>query len=299
VSPTCQPRPRTELQQLDIDDLGLQTFSVPVTLPGDEIEAIIARIAGPDTLFDALAAFISQDAPSGDFAQNDATVEKLMADHPLNSLFPTVKLTAQGLPQVQATTPAEHKAQQLGEHETRTMTVVGAILGETLARILARFDPDEPTLAAILSPTADGPDVRAIARALVHFGRGDFEAAALVAIVRIEAILREHLKAAGVPLFTPQKGQTRGQYAQLGLLLSMMDGRIDGSWRRFLVTFLTSEWGVNYRNDLLHGFVDRVGRTEATLVLVAALHLLIWVQDPQPPSATPAGRSDNASSGEN
>lgn len=82
---------------------------------------------------------------------------------------------------------------------------------------------------------------------------GDFEAAAAIAVPRIEAAVRSLLLAAGHPLYRTQRAKAPGQYPGLGALLSSApEVGLDESWLRFLSTFLTSGPGLNFRNELAH-----------------------------------------------
>jgi len=58
---------------------------------------------------------------------------------------------------------------------------------------------------------------------------------------------------------------------------------MDRSWDRFLSTFLVSPFGPNYRNELLHGYVDDATRIPAALTILIALRLALI-----PLSADPA-----------
>ena len=44
-------------------------------------------------------------------------------------------------------------------------------------------------------------------------------------------------------------------------------------WIRFLQTVFAATAGMNFRNDLLHGFVDELHAGHAALVLLAVLYL--------------------------
>jgi hypothetical protein len=50
---------------------------------------------------------------------------------------------------------------------------------------------------------------------------------------------------------------------------------MDRSWNRFLWTFLVSPFGPNYRNELLHGYVDDATRIPAALTILAAIRLAL------------------------
>ena len=58
-------------------------------------------------------------------------------------------------------------------------------------------------------------------------------------------------------------------------MLVKLKKHLDGSWHRYLWTFLVSPFGRNYRNELAHGFVEQVGVYGSALTLIAALHLAL------------------------
>jgi hypothetical protein len=61
----------------------------------------------------------------------------------------------------------------------------------------------------------------------------------------------------------------------LGALLAELKPWLDPSWHRFLWTFLVSPFGPNYRNELLHGYVEDVNRVASALTLLAAFRLAL------------------------
>lgn len=50
---------------------------------------------------------------------------------------------------------------------------------------------------------------------------------------------------------------------------------MDRSWDRFFWTFLVSPFGLNFRNELLHGYTEEVARTHAALTILAGLRLAL------------------------
>lgn len=120
-----------------------------------------------------------------------------------------------------------------------------------------------------------------LARAFNHFFNNDFEAAAYVATPHIETLVRDLVLQVNEPAYRLQRGQTPGQYAGLGALLPMLtEYGMDESWARYLQTLLSGVTGINYRNDLLHGFIDDVYSGNAALVLLAALYMSRGIEPP-------------------
>ena len=75
---------------------------------------------------------------------------------------------------------------------------------------------------------------------------------------------------------------TRGQFPQLGALLGQLRPWVSPSWFRYLWTYLVSPFGPNFRNELLHGYVDDVSRPAAALSILAALHLALVPMPDEP-----------------
>ena len=97
---------------------------------------------------------------------------------------------------------------------------------------------------------------------------------------RIETLVRSLCDEKKVLRFRVQRDNkqgrsTRGQFPQLGALLGQLRPWLDPSWYRFFWTFLVSPFGFNFRNELLHGYVDEVGPGHASLTLLAALRLAL------------------------
>jgi hypothetical protein len=59
----------------------------------------------------------------------------------------------------------------------------------------------------------------------------------------------------------------------LGALLDDLEGRMDESWRRYLLHLLADPLGLNLRNDIGHGLVGIVDRYQAALLIHATCHI--------------------------
>lgn len=180
---------------------------------------------------------------------------------------------ADGLPRYQATDEEDRDDERLARVEMVALSLGGPVVARIMSEVLERFDATEADLIDIFSEGAlVSPSTAAsLARAFCHYRQGDAEAAAHVATPRIETMARAAL--ANEPLFRVQRQRARGQFPQLGALLAKLGDRLDPSWVRFLQTFLVSPHGPNFRNELLHGFVDKVHSVQASLVLLCAWYL--------------------------
>lgn len=263
------------LQQISIEDLKLGNFSDVITIPEEAIEAHVALFVSQPSLAEALAALAHTTPPTGDLKNNMETTKRLAADSPLMQIFPFKHLGSDGLARYTATSDDERLDERLAQVEVIGLQINGEITARVLLGVLERFSPSEEDLIHVFSmlPHVTASTAHSLARAVLAFGNDDFEASATIATPKIEALARAHLKEVDDLPFRVQRQQTRGQYAQLGVLLGRLRPRLDPSWYRFLWTFLVSPFGPNYRNDLLHGFIDDVTYRNAALVLLSALHL--------------------------
>src|SRR3954447_18695073 len=91
------------------------------------------------------------------------------------------------------------------------------------------------------------------------FDSGEFEASLYVAMPRVETLVRSLLLAVNRPIYRIPRSGSPGQYPGLGALLpELRDAGLDRSWMRFLLTFFTGPFGLNFRNETSHGFVETV-----------------------------------------
>jgi hypothetical protein len=256
-------------------ELGLVRFEVRMSLPAGWADDWVATFLAATDLAAALTMIVDGLPPSGGVDENTKTAEQCEADAPMASLFPTMHVGEDSLPHYEAVDDDDRQDERLARVEVGVLQLQAPLFQRTLAEVLEHFDATEAALTEVLATGAlvSAPTASSLARALCYFRANEPEAAAYVAAPRIETMARAALAPSST--FRPQRGRTRGQYDQLGALLGRLRGRIDESWWRFLHTFLVSTHGQNFRNDLLHGFIDEVNEAQAALVLVAALYLAL------------------------
>ena len=124
---------------------------------------------------------------------------------------------------------------------------------------------DELEQALLAAPRVSESVARSMARSLAAFRDERFEEAAVVAMTRVETLIREVCQDAERLNYRTQDGRSRGGFPQLGGLLANLKDVLDPSWYRFLHTYLVSPFGSNFRNELFHGYVEDVSRVHAAL----------------------------------
>jgi hypothetical protein len=287
------------MQKMSSDDLRLQERSATLTLPAGTVDAHVTRLVERQSLADVFQALAGAEPPTGDVDTNMQSRQLLAEQSPVAFLFPTKNVGQDGLPRYTATSEDERIDEQLSRIESIELGIGGEVTARVLEGALTRFSPSEAELITTLQPLphVSSPVARSVARAILAFQAKRYEEATTVAMPRIESMVRALCQEKGVLRFRVQRDQrqgpsTRGQYPQLGALLVEIRPWMDRSWDRFLWTFLVSPFGPNYRNDLLHGYVDDATRIPAALTILAALRLALI-----PLSADRAGPPDTRAPG--
>ncbi|MDQ4142679.1 MAG: DUF4209 domain-containing protein [Actinomycetota bacterium] len=265
------------LQSIDKSELELQRISSEVQIPQEAIEAFLSQFTDFDDWRHAINYISVVVPPTGSVQENRLALERAKIDAPLSHLMPHVMIGSDGLPRFRPHSDEAQVDQELASQERFRLQIMGPLLAESLRRILEKFanvtEEEFKTYFESL-PHVTPEMARKLTLALLRFRSGDVEGAAYMATPIAEALARNLVLVSGQPLYRVQRKQSPGQYPGLGFLLGELRKiGLDESWYRFLWTFLASPAGVNFRNELFHGFLDRVNANHAALVLIAAMFL--------------------------
>lgn len=262
------------MQAADPPELARIEAELPASITPEQIEEYMNSLTA-DTWWASVLLVLSSGPPTGDIDRNRKLAADLAEAHPLQALFPKVRLGGDGLPRYSAKTNEDHLDDQLTDVETMGLQFHGSILTEALRRAGAAHSPtSDEILDALRGVGCQGVTANRVARVVTRFNNQDFEAAAYTGLPLVERICRELLLAIDAPLYRVQRERTPGTYPGLGALLPVLAERgLDASWYRFLRTLLSAPNGWNLRNEALHGFVEDVGALGAGLVLIAILYL--------------------------
>lgn len=267
----------SQLQQTKLEDHGLVQHKVTVPIDAAEAEAYVQGFLKQPSWREALLLLIANDPPTGKLERNRANAEEMVQIAPFAATLPATLLGADGLPRFTAATDEDKAELRLIRCELGQLQVLGSFVTEILDRIGAKWGPiPADDLAAFFGDAVHvtPPVAATLARAFNRYFQGDFEAAGYVATPHIERLVRDIVLAVNEPAYRLQRGKTPGQYAGLGALLPVLQrAGADEDWLRFLQTVFATTAGMNFRNDLLHGFVDEIHAGHAALVLLAALYL--------------------------
>jgi hypothetical protein len=257
-------------------ELDLSAHEFGFTIQRDEVERWFNLfLSAPDWQQALLRLVIAP--PSGKFDENRLEAEAEARDNPIRWLVTNVVVGGDGLPRFTPADDDELAAYRLTSYEMRKAQLHGAFLPELFNRIWKKWGPltaDE--LAVFFAGSTHVEDVlaKALGRDLHRLFVVDYEGALYTGAAHIEALARSLVLALARPAYRAQRTNAPGQYIGLGALLSVLGvAGLDESWIRFLHGLLSSPMGLNYRNELLHGFEPEPSETNAALLYVGILYL--------------------------
>ena len=265
------------MQAMTIEDMEFQKTTIEFSLPSDVFEGVIGYFVNQSTLAAGLLALITADPPTGNLDRNTENAAKTAKAAPFMDLLTKKHVGNDALTRYTADDEDERLDEKLAEQENFHMIIGAEIAARSLDGLMAKFAPSSEELFEIIGAgehVSDGVS-ESLAKALLAFHNADWEQAATLSMPRIETLARVRLAVSGDLQFEVQRGHKRGQYPQLSRMLVKLKGHLDGSWHRYLWTFLVSPFGRNFRNELAHGFVEQVGVYSSALTLIAALHLAL------------------------
>ncbi|WP_158641431.1 DUF4209 domain-containing protein [Amycolatopsis eburnea] len=286
------------LQEIDNDEMGLQSIRRSVEIPGEQIRRWVDHIAADDDWRVCLQRFTHGGIgvpPSGLTDENRARVEVLKQQAPLFSMTPRVMLGGDGLPRWRPQDDDERELQKLAFVESTTMDFTAPIFAQALVEIGTNHSPSREELQDFFvaqNPSISAEIARVLADCLLRYWSGDDEACVYLLAPKIETMLRNLARSLDEPVYQTQRNTTPGKYVGVGVLLQFLGKRgLDESWGRYLAILLSSPMGWNARNELAHGFFEGVPGPLAALLLQAALYIATL----QPSSDEPSEDGDGSS----
>lgn len=267
------------LQMVSIEDLAMQSIRVPVEYSEQEVSEWVGYFTFGEDWRQCISRFSVGTGgipPSGNTEVNRAAVEIIKQQNPIYASVRHVKVGSDGLPRWEAKTDDEHEQKLLSDEEIWRMELSAPLFAKALHEIGNVHQPGREEIEGHFAerPTLPKGLPRVLADALIRYWAEDYEACAYSLVPKIEAMLRALARAVDESVYRIQRGKSPGQYAGLGALLPMLGKRgFDESWIRYLTTLLSGPTGWNLRNELAHGFVERVPGPIAALLIQAALYV--------------------------
>jgi hypothetical protein len=257
------------------DEMDLKTVSATVEVPREQIDRFHDAFLEGEDWRECLLLFGSYGPPSGNYEENIRTIRELQQEHPLQFLFSRVILGPGNVPIMHATTEEEHREVELSVHEARGIGLWAISAAEILSRIRnEKAAPDPDSATAFFSTNIITTEVaERMGRSLLLYWEDQPDEAGHVLIPRLEAAVREMCRQAGLAIIREPRGRVPGGVRPLGDLMTALKGRLDESWRRYLVNVLVDPVGTNLRNRISHALLPSVTREQAAVLLHAACFL--------------------------
>ncbi|MGW3441999.1 DUF7380 domain-containing protein [Streptomyces sp. NPDC001076] len=247
-------------------------------IPNAYIRGYLRPYRRVDTWRKALHVWFNSESPSGTLASNEAVARGVLTRSVFTRLATTVVFGPGDLPRRVLSEDDAAFQRELVRAETWGINFHGILLADALDIIKERFgipgfgDLEEFIVASRTHPVS----ARALAKGLILYWVGEFDACVHLVVPKVEASVRALLLELNEPVYKTQVGDGVGQFPGLGALLPyLMDNGFDPDWERFLRTFLLGD-GMGVRNLVAHGFMDTVSREKAALAL-RAYSLLVLI----------------------
>jgi hypothetical protein len=258
-----------------------KTVSTEFKIPNAFFRDLLRPFKQADTWTKALSLWFLTDSPSGDRSSNEATARKVQSQSGFIRLATTVIFGSNDLPKRVVSGDDDAFKRELVRVETMGIHLCGILLANALDLIKTRFGiPSHEDLKAAIAESGVHPALaEALSKGLLLYWVSEFEASAHLVVPKVEAAARALLLELNEPMYRTAVGDGTGQFPGLGVLLKpLTENGFDPDWERFLSTFLLGE-GMNVRNLIAHGFMDKVGRETAALALRACALLVLITSD--------------------
>jgi hypothetical protein len=266
---------RRRIQSVPEEDLELKTISAKVEIPSEKMEEYLNWFVDDRGWKESFTRFGSHSSPSGDYKKNIEEIEKNVQDFPLQFLVTQAVYDENNVPIRFGRSTDENKEIALAHYETMSIRLFGSFAPNIFQRIIQKHGlPALDELTDFFTTQIIPKDISVnVAQAVDWYFKEEYDVAAHLLTPRIEAIFRILARELGLPIIREPVGSTPGSVVQLGNLLTMLQGRIDESWRRYFYNLLANPISVNLRNRICHGLLPKVGKEDATLLIHVACNL--------------------------
>lgn len=278
---------RRALRQIDPNSIDWLEYSYSTKISDEQMEEWIDTIVGDDGFESVLERFaLVGGPPVGGRERTERTVDDLAQRFVFQNLFTRVVADDRGLQIRRVESPELKRELDILEHEARNVQIDGWLRQLALDRIPERFPRESANLRRLFNTSLiDRGQADAFARAFEHFWSDRPDEALVVALPRIEAVLRRLFDLLGGAIYQPPRDQRPGRVLGLGEVLRGLEELSTGDeaewFRSFRVALTEPLPGLNLRNRHLHGLTDQAEKPDAAIVLrIAALLRLVEVQSP-------------------
>ena len=285
---------RADLKGVELSGPDFHSASVEVPLPAADIAALVAEIVGEDSLPDALCRLALLDPDSWDEEGVQRIVGEMSSVYlylvQINVLDEAGRLVfAPSTPDERAQYK-EAQARQLLLGMSRT-----ALIEPALAGIRERHWTDAAGAELHGFFAAAWPDrwiAEGLARAFLYWQHDAGEEATLLALRRIERIVRDLCQECGGATWVQPKPKSPGHAQGLGAMLRQLRDHIDDPLWQYLNWTLSDPLGLNLRAKYFHALDTAVPAPMADAVTALQAVLYLWRDRIQRNAAQAAERED-------
>lgn len=266
---------RRIIQQIPKDSLNFKELSVSLKIENEKTEKYLQSFIHENDWKISFSRFGTYGPPCGKYEENLQVVEKLALDHPLRFLISNSIYDANNVLLRRGNSVDENKQLALVQNEVMACELFASFAPEILKRICeVDGEPDVQTLTEYFSTSVIPNEIAEnLAKSFYWFFKGEYDISAHLIIPRIEAIFRLIAQVLGLAIIREPNGIKAGGVITLGEILTGLSGSMDENWRRYFVTLMCNPIGINLRNRVCHGLINKVDAGEAALLLQVACYL--------------------------
>ena len=269
---------RADLKGVELSGPDFHSSSVEVPLPAADIDALVAEIVGEDSLPDALCRLALLDPTSWSKEGVQRVVGEMSSVYldrvQINMLDEAGRLV------FAPSTPDERA--QYKEAQARQLLLGmsrAALIEPALAGIRDRHWTDSSGTELCQFFAAAWPDrwiAEGLARAFLHWRHAAGEEAAVLALRRIERIVRDLSQECGGVTWVPPKPKAPGHAQGLGAMLRELRPHVDDPLWQYLNWTLSDPLGLNLRGKYFHALDTAVPAPMADAVTALQAVLYLW-----------------------
>ena len=266
-----------ELQGISEADLGLQEISAEVKIPTKQLEEFHDGFVDPDGRWEvSLMRFGNYGPPGGTEQDVNDQVADLMQQAPIQFHVTKVVFGPDSTAIFKAVDDATHHHLARAEQRSFSSRIWSLSAVPILDLIRERHGkPSEAAMANFFTTELISADLASrIARSFDLYWEGDFDEAGHMLAPRLERLIRDLARVAGIPIVKPPQDLRAGGVRTLGDLLRALKGGL----RRRRVASPSSEPArrstrLNLRNSIAHDLHPEIGQADVALLLHAACFL--------------------------
>jgi hypothetical protein len=266
-----------ELQEVVPGELELKEISAQVEIPTERMQEFVESLLDPENRWQGSMVRFGNFGPPGGSDEDVADrVSSQMKETPIQFLVTKVVYGPAGTSIFKAADDASHRHLAVAEHRAFAARIWAITAVQVLAEISDRSGkPEEAELAQFFTTDLIPADLAVkIARCLDLYWDGRYDEAAHMLAPRLERVIRELARTAGIPIIAPPQGLRPGRVRSLGDLLRALKGAFaEDAWRAYLMNVLADPLGLNLRNIVGHALQPEMGQGEAALLIHAACYL--------------------------